>query len=1156
MELRKVFFNRRAAFFSTDALIALVIILFVIIAVRPLSDYVQPDTEIHSDILTALSTLKVSELDDVTVQSMISSGVIRNPDKTLLEQIGEFYVYNTSNAKLLANIALKNLNTTENVGIWYGDELIFSSNQTPYEEAHEVDVARQVISGIEAGQNISGYAARAFLSSDWVTNYYYFGGYVGDGNLSTMIYYQGNISDEVEIEMAISEDFDLYINGAYYDHFVKNRPSPYEPEHYTIENASDYFSEGDNILEFGGQGLFIAGGFVKVNYRGDAQLSGKNKTYYFPGVDGLINVYDGFFVPNNLTQMEISLHMNSNYTAFLNIGNVSVYQGATDGEETIFLDNGLLSGLIDYGSLEGKTTPLRLGLENASYLGIAQDIDVFSVTDLSGSMRCSETGSVPGHYSWGCYESQSYCTSCGGTWLGPISSSQDANHLLVDIILNNTGNRVGLAGYRASASDSDFHELSNDSASLDAEIDSWWADGSTCICCGINKAMEGFLDSQQVNKPGRLLVYYDFNNGVGASVADKSGLGNDGAVSGNPTSAVGIGGNSFNLDGSGDYITIPDILDSDEGTFSIWVDSEDDTDRTILDASNPTEYFYLELDNQRDLRFQFEDADGTDFDDAEYRVSDIDTRGWAHLVGVWRYEGGTPSVELYLDGVLVDTDVDPADVMPNFLAPRIGRARSSGSGEDDFDGKIDEFRIYSKALTLAEIRGLNKTNAVCGNGVTEVGEVCDGDAQFCESGGEEGLKECNSGCNGFLACDTTAVCGDGLIQSGEECDDGNTDNHDGCSNICEIEERYWSIVVMSDGWANVECAEQGWTPDLNGNGVADDAGDDAIQASIDACEDYGVVVHAVGLGDAVDTETMIAIAEENGCGGNYYYSDATNLSNVYEQIANTILTDYVEQTLYSEGGVLRTVLYPDSYIKFEYDDIDVPYGLLITAEKDFDDAFGGSFYIPPGAIPVITNIVSYSGALWTSGAFINGQSVFNLSEYGLGYIYLGDPYHVTVADSVVVAGAENTANVTLGVSKSNQTSSSSADNKIVYLIVQNISSFSDILPVAQGCSWDLQLEDDSYLLDINIPEGYSGTDDCLFDETTYDAMSGSNDYGHIVNHNDAYQVAALNLLRALDLNDNGKGDVPFTEQDLEITLSEIEGIPFTYYTEVQARRWR
>lgn len=35
-----------------------------------------------------------------------------------------------------------------------------------------------------------------------------------------------------------------------------------------------------------------------------------------------------------------------------------------------------------------------------------------------------------------------------------------------------------------------------------------------------------------------------------------------------------------------------------------------------------------------------------------------------------------------------------------------------------------------------------------------------------------------------------AVCGDGLVFSSEECDDGNNDNGDGCSSICQLETNY------------------------------------------------------------------------------------------------------------------------------------------------------------------------------------------------------------------------------------------------------------------------------------------------------------------------------------------------------------------------------
>jgi cysteine-rich repeat protein len=59
--------------------------------------------------------------------------------------------------------------------------------------------------------------------------------------------------------------------------------------------------------------------------------------------------------------------------------------------------------------------------------------------------------------------------------------------------------------------------------------------------------------------------------------------------------------------------------------------------------------------------------------------------------------------------------------------------------------------------------------AVCGNGVVEGAEECDGSA----------------GCT--ATCDRAAVCGDGFVDSPEGCDDGNVVSGDGCSAACAPE---------------------------------------------------------------------------------------------------------------------------------------------------------------------------------------------------------------------------------------------------------------------------------------------------------------------------------------------------------------------------------
>ncbi len=62
-----------------------------------------------------------------------------------------------------------------------------------------------------------------------------------------------------------------------------------------------------------------------------------------------------------------------------------------------------------------------------------------------------------------------------------------------------------------------------------------------------------------------------------------------------------------------------------------------------------------------------------------------------------------------------------------------------------------------------------RVTAVCGNGVAEGYEECDGTA----------------GCT--ATCQRLQICGDGFVDGSETCDDGNTGSGDGCSSTCVVE---------------------------------------------------------------------------------------------------------------------------------------------------------------------------------------------------------------------------------------------------------------------------------------------------------------------------------------------------------------------------------
>jgi len=158
---------------------------------------------------------------------------------------------------------------------------------------------------------------------------------------------------------------------------------------------------------------------------------------------------------------------------------------ANIGIQSVRFDDGGTLINISLKNLAGKIKTYREG-ENIS----PQGVDVYSVVDLSLSMRCSEgiIGEVI------CFQNKSTCESepCNGVWLGPISSSKSANLNLVDTILENNLGKVGLVAYNHGVIPLHSHDLDNNTASLISTINGWSASGRTCICCGIINATERF----------------------------------------------------------------------------------------------------------------------------------------------------------------------------------------------------------------------------------------------------------------------------------------------------------------------------------------------------------------------------------------------------------------------------------------------------------------------------------------------------------------------------------------------------------------------------------------------------------------------------------------------------------------------------------------
>jgi cysteine-rich repeat protein len=130
--------------------------------------------------------------------------------------------------------------------------------------------------------------------------------------------------------------------------------------------------------------------------------------------------------------------------------------------------------------------------------------------------------------------------------------------------------------------------------------------------------------------------------------------------------------------------------------------------------------------------------------------------------------------------------------------------------------------------TFAYTMQVNVTLAICGNGIIE------------------GAEECDGGPTCAANCTILPICGNGLITSTETCDDGNTVSGDGCDSTCHFE-----------GGVN-ETEPNNTQAQANANPVI--TGDVQYLASIGAAGDKDIFKVTVATGSVVRFETFESTA--------------------------------------------------------------------------------------------------------------------------------------------------------------------------------------------------------------------------------------------------------------------------------------------------------
>src|SRR2546421_41505 len=200
------------------------------------------------------------------------------------------------------------------------------------------------------------------------------------------------------------------------------------------------------------------------------------------------------------------------------------------------------------------------------------------------------------------------------------------------------------------------------------------------------------------NTPSGLVAAYAFNEGSGTTVADASGNNNNGTITAATWTTAGKFGNALAFNGTSARVTVPNAASlqlSTGMTLEAWVFPTGSLTswRSVVDKT--VDGYYLMASTDQNNRPGVGGTwTGGNQNVAAPTVLTINT--WTHLAAT--FDGAT--VRLFVNGVQVASQ---AQTTPLATTPGTLQMGANSYGEF-FAGRIDEVRIYNRALSATEIQ--------------------------------------------------------------------------------------------------------------------------------------------------------------------------------------------------------------------------------------------------------------------------------------------------------------------------------------------------------------------------------------------------------------------------------------------------------------------
>jgi len=211
--------------------------------------------------------------------------------------------------------------------------------------------------------------------------------------------------------------------------------------------------------------------------------------------------------------------------------------------------------------------------------------------------------------------------------------------------------------------------------------------------------------------PGSLEAHWTFDDPIAGVSHDSSGNGLDGTFIGGTVLADGIRGKAVRLDGEKDYVDFGRPVElrlMGSMTISAWINSASFPRDDAAIVSTLLSGYQLDTTvdtGPRTIGFKFDDRCGNHM--ARYGATELVRDTWYHVAGV--YDADARTLDVYLNGHL-DNGSLMGPVAPVHLpsSQPVCVGRRADVREFEFAGLIDDIRIYSRALTHAEIeRAMN-----------------------------------------------------------------------------------------------------------------------------------------------------------------------------------------------------------------------------------------------------------------------------------------------------------------------------------------------------------------------------------------------------------------------------------------------------------------